>query len=81
MIYLDRFKIINDSQGHAIGDKLLIEASKRIQSCVDNKGFVARYGGDEFVVLLPIEIDSSFITDLSNKIINQLSKLFTIDGY
>lgn len=80
-IDLDRFKIINDSQGHAIGDKLLIEASNRILTCVENKGFVARYGGDEFVILLPINIDSSFITDISKKIINQLSKLFTIDSY
>ena len=59
----------------------MIEASNRIQSCVENKGFVARYGGDEFVILLPIDIDSSSLADISNKIINQLSKLFTIDNY
>ncbi len=78
---LDSFKIINDSQGHAIGDKLLIEASKRIQSCVDEKAFVARYGGDEFVILYPYDIDSNSIAEISNKIIMRLSKLFTIDNY
>lgn len=80
-IDLDRFKVINDSQGHAIGDKLLVEASARIKTCIDNKGFIARYGGDEFVILLPIDFDSSHITEISNKIISQLSRLFTIDNY
>ncbi len=80
-IDLDRFKVINDSQGHEIGDKLLIEASARIQSCVDDIGFVSRYGGDEFVILYPFTIDSSHITNTANEIISQLSRLFTIHSY
>lgn len=49
---LDRFKILNDTQGHDMGDQLLIEAGKRISECVREQDTVARLGGDEFVVML-----------------------------
>ncbi|MCW8998249.1 MAG: ABC transporter substrate-binding protein, partial [Kangiellaceae bacterium] len=52
-IDIDRFKPVNDNYGHSIGDKLLIEASKRILSCVRDSDTVSRLSGDEFGVILP----------------------------
>ena len=50
---VDRFKVINDSLGHAIGDRVLVEITTRIQSCLNNEETAARLGGDEFAILIP----------------------------
>jgi diguanylate cyclase (GGDEF)-like protein len=50
---LDHFKIINDTYGHQSGNEILSELAERLQKCVGNKGTVARFGGEEFVALLP----------------------------
>jgi len=50
---LDKFKVINDSLGHAVGDQMLVEMGRRLRQCVRNEDTVARLGGDEFMILLP----------------------------
>lgn len=54
---LDRFKNINDTMGHSTGDKLLITVAERMKSLVGESGYVARQGGDEFIILLPYSSD------------------------
>jgi diguanylate cyclase (GGDEF)-like protein len=49
---LDNFKPLNDTYGHGVGDVLLVEVAQRISSCTRKMDTVARFGGDEFVVLL-----------------------------
>jgi diguanylate cyclase (GGDEF)-like protein len=52
MLDIDRFKEINDTMGHAIGDRVLIEMGRRLRASLDDKDMLARFGGDEFVVLI-----------------------------
>jgi diguanylate cyclase (GGDEF)-like protein len=57
---LDNFKPLNDTHGHNVGDLLLIEAARRISNCVREADTVARFGGDEFVVILSeLEVDKA----------------------
>ncbi|WP_391207814.1 EAL domain-containing protein [Psychrobacillus sp. L4] len=77
---LDRFKYINDTLGHAIGDKLLEQISKRLQICVGGDVLVARIVGDEFGILLPnLQIDQ--IIEYSKTIIKALEEPFYIEKY
>ena len=78
---LDRFKIINDSQGHTTGDKLLVAAGERIKSCIRKSDTVARYGGDEFTVILTNLNDPENAIITAEEIIKRLTDAFTIDNY
>jgi diguanylate cyclase (GGDEF)-like protein/PAS domain S-box-containing protein len=77
---LDRFKIINDSLGHHIGDELLQSVAKRLQDCVRDVDTVARLGGDEFVVTLPFIREEHDAALVAAKIIDSLAQPFEIGG-
>jgi diguanylate cyclase (GGDEF)-like protein len=77
---LDRFKVINDSVGHLVGDELLKEAGRRIADVLRDWGLVARLGGDEFAVLLETIECEQDATDLASRIIEVLSEPIRIAG-
>lgn len=79
-IDLDRFKPINDCFGHEAGDTVLSQIANRLLACVQNKGTVARIGGDEFVILLKDFLDHTNVSQIADRIINMLSKPFIISG-
>lgn len=81
LLDLDRFKIVNDSLGHHIGDKLLIELSQRLNVCVRDGDTVARFGGDEFTILLDEITDVSDATRVAERIQDALQAPFILDGH
>jgi diguanylate cyclase (GGDEF)-like protein len=78
---LDRFKIINDSLGHGIGDQLLRVISRRLTNCVREGDTVARFGGDEFMVLLPNINSASDAGKIGAKIIKSLTGAISCHGH
>lgn len=78
---LDRFKVVNDSRGHAVGDELLAAAASRLVKTVTEGDFIARFGGDEFVVISKTPADRDSIMRMAERFIRQLAKPFEIDGY
>lgn len=77
---LDKFKIVNDTLGHAAGDQLLQEASKRIQQVVRESDTVARLGGDEFTVILNGVVENENIAKVAALIIKSLGVPFALNG-
>ena len=80
-IDLDRFKVINDSLGHQIGDRMLAESAQRLSLAVRSTDTVARLGGDEFVLLLPGATDEHHIAGVADTIAHALSQPHVIDGH
>ena len=78
LIDLDRFKEVNDTLGHDMGDKLLVEAAQRVVSCVRETDTVARLGGDEFTVILPELESSDIVGRIAQNIIDKLTAPFTL---
>ena len=77
-IDLDRFKIINDSLGHAAGDELLTEMAGRLRASLTEADVVARLGGDEFVVILTAVSGRDQVSTIARSVISALSKPLTI---
>ena len=78
---LDRFKIINDSLGHAVGDQLLRVISRRLNNCVRDEDTVARLGGDEFMILLPRISGSGDAGRIAKKVIECLVDPISCNGH
>lgn len=78
---LDRFKYINDAMGHEIGDIVLKTVSERMQDCVRSDDLVARFGGDEFAVLLPQFAKMKDVTDIADQIVERIRECIVCDGY
>jgi len=77
---LDRFKYVNDSLGHNHGDDLLVAFSRRLQSCLRRTDIVARFGGDEFAVLLNYVKDPTDVIRVAEKVQQALLMPFNLDG-
>lgn len=78
---LDRFKIINDTLGHTVGDHLLRGVADRLKYCVREDDTIARLGGDEFSLLLPGITREEDVDTIAYKIIEILKKPWTINGH
>lgn len=77
---LDHFKDINDTLGHDVGDNLLIELSRRIQSLMREEDTVARFGGDEFILLLP-NTDTNGAQEVAQKLLKIIQNPFTLQQH
>ncbi len=81
MIDIDRFKNINDSLGHGTGDALLKFVASRLTSCIRECDTLARWGGDEFVLLLPGLQDADTAITIAQRCLNSLKQPFVVDGH
>jgi len=81
MIDLDRFKNVNDTLGHPIGDALLRQVAERLTSVMGNHGQVGRLGGDEFQAVLPGAVDIGLLESLARTMIEQVSRPYMIEGH
>ncbi len=79
-IDLDRFKIINDTLGHSVGDELLQAATQRLKRCMRDEDTLARMGGDEFTLILPQLQHPDSATLVSKKILDELAHPFVMAG-
>ena len=81
LLDLDDFKGINDSYGHAAGDRVLVEVAARLRSALRAGDVIARLGGDEFTVLLANVADTEVAMDVARKVLAAVSMPCQVDGY
>jgi diguanylate cyclase (GGDEF)-like protein/PAS domain S-box-containing protein len=81
MVDLDRFKAINDTLGHLVGDKLLERVAERLGTYVGDAGLCGRLGGDEFAVVLSNSVDNETVHTVAQRIISGLSQPYLVDHH
>ncbi|MBX3648470.1 MAG: EAL domain-containing protein [Rhodocyclaceae bacterium] len=81
IIDVDRFKTINDSLGHKIGDQVLLEVGHRLRQALRIEDTVARLGGDEFVVLLPNVAQEDHVAVVARKLVQAIAPTIEIEGH
>ena len=79
-IDLDRFKAVNDTLGHPVGDELLSKVGVRLRSVIRHSDMLARLGGDEFAAWMPVTTDRDAVERIAKRIIDLLSRPFLIEG-
>lgn len=77
---LNRFKTLNDSLGHSVGDRLIMNVAARLKNIVPESGMVGRFSGDEFAIILPDIIDKTEATGLADSVARQIAEPFSLDG-
>jgi diguanylate cyclase (GGDEF)-like protein len=80
-IDLDRFKVINDTLGHYVGDGMLIELAERVKRVLTKDDILARIGGDEFVVILNAVKDKEYVSSVAGEILSVIRKPMEVQGY
>jgi diguanylate cyclase (GGDEF)-like protein len=81
MIDLDRFKAVNDTLGHPVGDRLLAQVAKRMKMIMSENELCGRLGGDEFAVVLKDATNSDYVLKLAKNIIENLSRPYEVDQH
>lgn len=81
LLDLDNFKVINDSLGHMVGDQLIITTAGRLNAFLHKKGTLARFGGDEFVILLETVHDITDVVGLIDQINQELARPLSLHGH
>ncbi|MFC5531134.1 EAL domain-containing protein [Cohnella yongneupensis] len=80
MIDLDRFKIVNDTLGHQVGDSLLVRVANLLKECVSDKDLIARLGGDEFIVMLSSIESEEEVARVADLMLEKLSEPVVLEG-
>ena len=81
LIDLDRFKAVNDTLGHQIGDRLLCRVAARLAALAEGSAVIGRLGGDEFGVVIPDASDAAKVDGLATRIIETLSRPYEVEGH
>ncbi|MEJ7706945.1 MAG: GGDEF domain-containing protein [Nocardioidaceae bacterium] len=78
---LDRFKLVNDSYGHLVGDELLVQVAARLRAGLEPANSLARMSGDEFIVLIEDVHDISDVTTVAERLLLVLQEPFAVEGH